>query len=1139
VKLQELKDALRAADSAAVLVSNRLLSRIIQEVHSLRTQFLQVPHHRTYVIDRQVLFRHVEQDELDLDPDRMLPPTVLLLVKPFGDDANLPDRQATLLKYWQRLFHASIDRALALRIKDGKLTTSELRERVAVIGQAEFDEIRNVLLGERALLPPVTDQSVYCEFVATYLELRYFSPNLRSVYFPALEDCAKIDALLAKDIDADALYRATRLAGAPDPKVRSDSRSDDSHEFYWRLIRDAGHAARATNHVRAAILRMRAARVAPGALTLDTRTEAHMELQRLTQRLQKALELSDADAAAWHIALVSLLEKADQGPWTVEARLLYDLQQVCIDHERDVYKLDLVEWVLSAGKKPIKRALPSQRLVQMTTHLHTASQRIPACRLNDTDRQHLTRLMNAALSGSEERLRARFRPIFIDAFHDVGLAARNPPEETAFRKMIEELLDRIIAHGFFNFSDLRDSISRNNLKLPDLDDPQEFVRGDPLLRLDRRLGNLLDGVYRPGEIYLRALARSTSLMFGTALGRFLTKNVLLPFGAPLVTLWGLEHMVNHYGGPEKLGWFAEDVELEPLWTCIPFGLFILAMMYVRRVRRVVLKGCRAVGHALYSLLFEVPIQLVQLPAVQRLWKSWSFQLLWWLVIKPLILAALVWPFLPEIERPLTEFAIAFGVAVVLLNSRPGHAVSELIAQQLLQLYYLLRSGLIEGAVRWIMYVLKEFMDFVERMLYAIDERLRFRSGDSRVSLIARALLGVIWYPIAFLTRFYIVVFVEPALHPLKLPITIIAAKLMLPVYEPIYQIQYRLLAPVVGDMAATAIATVNTWLSPDVFGFLFWELKENWRLYRANRSPVLKPVTVGHHGETVLQLLRPGIHSGTVPQLFDKLRRAERVAIATGQWRTARAFRQRLHEVEEAVRLFLERDFLVLLLQSRSWKNQPLHAGKIELATRLIRIDLEHDGHPQRPVRLCLLEKAGWLVAYIEQPGWLGALAEPQRAALTTALVGLYKFAGVDLVREEIEAGLAGTGCDYEIRAEGLVVRSRPEVEDEMVLPMHDTVRLAPGQPPHLGPNGAPVPSPEGLVFARQPVRWQRWVEVWQEEQKGVIPHLLPAGTVILPRNLGTAPPPEGEEQHRPPATVLPQTLHAGGNGPAAVRDQV
>src|SRR2546423_14646068 len=122
---------------------------------------------------------------------------------------------------------------------------------------------------------------------------------------------------------------------------------------------------------------MRAARVAPGALTLDTRTDAHLELQRLTQRMQAALDLSDADTSAWHIALVSLLEKADQGPWTVEARLLYDLQQVCIDHERDVYKLDAVEWLLSAGNRPINRPLPSQRLGQKTRDPGHATPSIP------------------------------------------------------------------------------------------------------------------------------------------------------------------------------------------------------------------------------------------------------------------------------------------------------------------------------------------------------------------------------------------------------------------------------------------------------------------------------------------------------------------------------------------------------------------------------------------------------------------------------------------------------------------------------------------------------------------------------------------------------------------------------------------
>src|SRR5262249_18457893 len=155
----------------------------------------------------------------------------------------------------------------------------------------------------------------------------------------------------------------------------------------------------------------------------------------------------------------------------------------------------------------------SQRIVRITKHLTNAAQRLTSARLSDTDRQHLAKLLQTAQDRSEERLRERFRPVLTDAFDDVGLRPGNPPERTAFHKMIEELLDRVTEYGFLTFSDLRDAVSRNNLKVPDLADPQEFARGDPLLRLNRRLASLMDGVYRPGEFYLRWLSRLTSLLF--------------------------------------------------------------------------------------------------------------------------------------------------------------------------------------------------------------------------------------------------------------------------------------------------------------------------------------------------------------------------------------------------------------------------------------------------------------------------------------------------------------------------------------------------------------------------------------------------------------------------------------------------
>src|SRR6185437_3174853 len=84
---------------------------------------------------------------------------------------------------------------------------------------------------------------------------------------------------------------------------------------------------------------------------------------------------------------------------------------------------------------------------------------------------------------------------------------------------------------------------------------------------------------------------------------------------------------------------------------------------------------------------------------------------------------------------------------------------------------------------------------------------------------------------------------------------------------------------------------------PGIFGFLAWELKENWRLYRANQSPTLDPVMVGSHGEQVVHLIRPGFHAGTLPKLYARIRRARGPAVRRGE--------EGLHHVETAVRRFV------------------------------------------------------------------------------------------------------------------------------------------------------------------------------------------------------------------------------------------
>jgi hypothetical protein len=1137
MRLAELQQALRTADPAAVLVPPRVLERLIQAQYQLSNLFEPVPHRKCYVVDRPTLYRHVEQDELDLEPDRLLPSPVILLARPSPNTLATEESETILLAFWRRLFHAGIDRALQERVSEGRLTPALVRARIDDIGPSTFAEIRMVLDQEKCLLPSgaeADETAAYIEFAAVYLELRYFAANLLPIYFPGLTDRAKIDALLARDVDADDLFVRTRLTDAPQPVVRTDTSSDESHDYYRRLMVSADKAEQSGNTVRAAILRTRAARVAPAALEDSTRDKAHDDLRRLTRRLQAALELSDRETDEWLQDLPALLDKADQGSWPVEAALLDDLQKVGVDHERDIFALDLVTWLASGGRRPIKRPLPSQRLVRITKHLRSAAQRLTQARLSDEERQHLARLLQAALHHCEERLRGRFRPVLTDALVSVGLQASNPPERTAFARMIEEMLDRIVELGFLTFSDLRDTVSRNQLKMPDLSDAPEFVRGDPLLRLDRRLATTLDGVYRPGEVYLRWLERLTAPAFGTAAGRWLMLFVLLPFGGAAVMVQGAQVLVEHFrfrperpavvqvaldkgddaerpsptGGEETAERNRVD-EGEPplplkLATMALLGVFLLALLHVEWFRRACKQTLVLSYRALRGLLIDLPLYLARLPLVQQALKSWVFHLFWSFAFKPAVVCAVLWRLVPEAFASWPVGCISFLLVNIMLNSRMGKAVGEALLQALVNFYEALRAGLLPGLLRLLLWAFKQTIDTMEYVLHTVDEWLRFRQGDSQLSLVVRTLAGLLWYPVAWLARFYLVVLIEPGFNPLKAPVSYLAAKFMVPIVKPLTEGLVHSLDRGLPTILAWAIAVPTVWLLPDLFGFLFWETKENWRLYRANREAQLRPVGVGPHGETVRQLLQPGFHSGTVPKLYARLREAEREAIRTGSWRAARTCRHALAEVEKTLRRLVERELVKLLQESTRWKDGPLTVGDVVLTPTRIGIELVWT-QLVHPVRLEWEDQAGWLVASIRVPGWLESLSEDQRQAVTTALAGLYKLAGVDLVREQVRENLPPPATSFALTERDLVLEVGPH--HEAVIRYDLTRPKGPLRPRTLEGMPAtdwPTLDPSRLIFARVPLSWQQWVESWKGSPDGKTPRtllipgvkLLPAGSV-------------------------------------------
>jgi hypothetical protein len=376
----------------------------------------------------------------------------------------------------------------------------------------------------------------------------------------------------------------------------------------------------------------------------------------------------------------------------------------------------------------------------------------------------------------------------------------------------------------------------------------------------------------------------------------------------------------------------------------------------------------------------------------------------------------------------------------------------------------------------------------------------------------RAILGVFWFPIGYLVRFYFITLLEPTLNPIKLPLSTLAFKLMvvaIPSYGAFFvgiSAQQDLTAQL-GPHTGPVLAFVIVWmlvmptlyLLPGVFAFLFWEMTENWRLFRANRSAELKPVVVGRHGETILQLLRPGFHSGTIPRLFSHLRQAERDAYQSGSWRAARTYRQGLQETARLVQLFIEREFITLLHQSKNWPDQPLRVEQLVLSCNRIRVELAHARYPSETLALALEERSGWLIAGLDQPGWLRHLTPEQAQALKTALTGLYKLAGVDFVREQIDASLTPALPSYDITDHKLVawrdLRSSSvfsyDLQDkhEEIRPRSSNGRAGPG---------APTLEARRLFFSRIPIRWDQWVESWRREHAGQKEKPLVTDSMVL-----------------------------------------
>jgi hypothetical protein len=256
---------------------------------------------------------------------------------------------------------------------------------------------------------------------------------------------------------------------------------------------------------------------------------------------------------------------------------------------------------------------------------------------------------------------------------------------------------------------------------------------------------------------------------------------------------------------------------------------------------------------------------------------------------------------------------------------------------------------------------------------------------------------------------------------------------------------------------------------------------------------------LGHHGETIVQFLRIGFRSGTVPKLYAKLRRANRKALYTDNWKACSKYLDGLHHVGDSVRDFVDRELLELLHESRSWADRSITTGEVHLTCNRILIELYCPDLAEDSMWLAFEEQSGWLVASIHRRGWADALSYQRRHTLASALAGFYKMAGATLVREQIAARLEPGSRGYRVTDDALLVWSSDN-RFESVYRLGDWPAIN-GQATAPANMAQQHPADRSeWVFAATPITWRRWVVTWELDQlDGFSKHDVLENISVLP----------------------------------------
>lgn len=906
-----------------------------------------------------------------------------------------------------------------------------------LLGEPAWEEVAGVLREERRIPPHACDNSIALEFLSTWRELEASgTENGTAVWFPAVA-------------------RETISEWLPPPQSAAESSSTASAQNPFAPASMPAGLARLVEATTDPIARSAAVELA--TLASDPR-QSHAQ----------AL-LADLDAA------------------------------LGIDGEI-LERVDFFGWLTTLGQIPIRLTMPERGTLLTIRILKRSIRNLPKTGLSPPAGKALEAAIRGRLEAIDSRLVEEVRPAIARALTESGLGGGTFLETIDSSKIVDELLVRLVDHGSLAISDLRDAVARSRVKLDDLSGPAEFLGGDALLRADRALSRALPGGYRRGEAYNRGLQRFSSLFFGTPWGRLLFLNLILPFAICFVSFKGLQELV-HYGLlatfqkqeilreldqalPDPSPWWlpvdieesehgkrpasggAEESEAHlevllgnPAWYAAG-TLFAVALIRYPAFRRRFARGLWMLGVLLHRLLIDLPDAAVRL-------LSWLIRLP---VIRPLFQfalrpALLAWLGLFIVTRQehhlgivtnrLTSVTLFAGLFLGFISPAWRRA-EEFLMDALAWAWSHLGLALLLAIVDWILALFRQVTDAVSLWLGWMERRLIRKPGGSLAGLLGLAILSLFLSPLVYLLRFGFTVLLEPQVNPVKhFPVVSVGHKIMLLLVPSVAQF----VSDRTGwafDYCLLVVFTVIG-LIPGFLGFMVWELKENWRLYRANMPAHLTPVPFGSHGETARGMLVPGFHSGTIPALF---RRARHGTASTDDFEHTR------HAFER----FIHGSFLSLLEGTREFPHPQLEAIFLTKASISARISVQG-----RSALLAIRWRGHWLEADWNDKDIRDGLKPDLRAAWDNARDGLWHLAGAEVLAPPLIAttgalahGAVSDGC-WVKTAYGQLHYMWDNTEERL--------------PPEEG--RGPTLTKGDVLVACQPIPWADWCTRWQERSAG------------------------------------------------------